>query len=62
MAMSDTTREERLEQLLNNAWLIVNDPANSFLAAEPWSREVERELGEIQGCMRPAHRRLDSRT
>jgi hypothetical protein len=52
--MSAGRELERLRELLNNAWLVVNDPANSFLAAEPWSRAVERELGEIKGCMRPA--------
>ena len=47
---------QRLRTLLNNGWLVVNDPANSFLSAEPWSTEVERELGHIQGCMRRARR------
>jgi hypothetical protein len=51
----------RLRQLLNNAWLVVNDPANSFLSAEPWSREVEEELGSIRGGMRTARKVGDRR-
>jgi hypothetical protein len=47
---------ERLRGMLNNGWLVVNDPANSFLAAEPWSTRVESEIGAIQGCMRAARR------
>jgi hypothetical protein len=45
---------EHLRELLNDAWLVINDPANSFRSAEILSAEIERELGEIKGCMRPA--------
>ncbi len=48
--------ERKLRTMLNNAWLVINDPANSFLAAEPFSLEIERELGQIKGCMRPARK------
>lgn len=48
---------DRLRSMLNNGYLVVNDPANAFLAAEPWSRSVQRELGEIKGCMGPVRAR-----
>lgn len=48
---------ERLRKMLNNGYLVVNDPSNSFLAAEPWSRQVREELGEIKGCMGPVRHR-----
>lgn len=43
-----------LRGLLNDAWLVINDPANSFRSAEILSRQIEEEMGEIKGCMRPA--------
>jgi hypothetical protein len=45
---------DHLRDLLNDAWLVINDPANSFRSAEILSRQIEDELGEIKGCMRPA--------
>lgn len=42
---------DRLRDLLNNGYLVVNEPSNAFLSAEPWSRRVRKELGEIKGCM-----------
>lgn len=42
-----------LQSMLNNAYLLVNDPANAFLAREPWSKRVRAMLGEIKGCMGP---------
>lgn len=43
-----------LRELLNDAWLVINDPANAFRSAEILSADIERELGGIKGCMRPA--------
>lgn len=56
MSTMDEIEIRRLRELLNNAWLVVNDPANAFLVADRWSQAVEAELGGIRGCMRPARK------
>jgi hypothetical protein len=54
--IADLTRENQvLRALLNNGYLLVNDPANAFLSRELWSANVCDALGEIQGCMRRVH-------
>lgn len=40
-----------LRTMLNNGYLLVNDPANAFLSRPLWSSNVREALGEIQGCM-----------
>lgn len=40
-----------LRAMLNNGYLLVNDPTNAFLSRALWSRNVREALGEIEGCM-----------